>query len=81
MTSLSRCQAYYNNNSIQFYEDGTWRLHPPDIPVVAAQGVIHPLRTTDSSESRNNADSTPSGSRREPKDSRSKVKSSRRKTS
>ena len=54
---------------------------PPDTPVVAAQGVVHPVHATASPEARNTADSTPSGSRREPKDKRSKVKFSKRKTS
>ena len=64
-----------------FYEDGTWRLRSPDTPGVAAQDVVHPMRATASPEARNTADSSPSGSRREPKDTRSKVKSSKRKTS
>ena len=72
---------YLRERGDPFYEDGTWRLRPPDTPVVAAQGVVHPLCTTASSEARITAGTTPSGSRREPKDSRSKVKSSKRKTS
>ena len=72
---------YLRERGDPFYEDGTWRLRPPDTPVVAAQGVVHPLCTTASPEARNTAGITPSGSRREPKDSRSKVKSSKRKTS
>ena len=51
---------YLRERGDPFYEDGTWRLRPPDTPVVAAQGVIHPVRNSASSGARITAE-TPSG--------------------
>ena len=75
--------GYYLRKKAEiFFQDSTYRLRPPPMPVVAAQTILPGRDSAPKRASVNSRSSAPSGQRDEGrKDKRSKVKSSRGKTS
>ena len=71
---------YLRDTADRYFKDGIYRLRPPPGPVVAAQAIV-PARNSGPSGAAPGVDSSSPSGTRERKDKRSKVKSSRGKTS